>query len=128
MTPIDTAEISAYLDGELSAIRAEELEAAIANDPALRAELEALARQHSAWRGAASSANFLPTVRLEPPGAGLKSQTAPGIALALTVLIALRVLPKLTDSLGIGLVLHSLALAAIMGWLIHMTSRDRVDS
>jgi anti-sigma factor RsiW len=127
MTPIEAIEISAYLDGELSPTRAKELEAALANDPVLRAEFAALARQDRSWRATATSANFQPTVRLHQPSAGLQTTSAPALASALIILIAVRVLPKLTDTLSWGLLLHGAALAVIVGWVIHMTRGDRAD-
>ena len=54
MTQVREEELSALLDGELEARRAEEVRASIAADPALRDEFAALARLHAGLTNAGS--------------------------------------------------------------------------
>ena len=63
MAQIDPAELSAYLDGELPAERAEEVRAALARDPELRRSYEMLVVHDADWRARAETAMFQPHVR-----------------------------------------------------------------
>jgi anti-sigma factor RsiW len=62
MSDLDPAELSALLDGELDPVRAREIEALIAADPALAAEFEQLKRMDGRLRSAASAAAFRPDI------------------------------------------------------------------
>jgi anti-sigma factor RsiW len=64
MKQVQAEELSALLDGELSAERAAEVQVQIAADPALRADYAALARLDAWARASAGAAAFTPTVRL----------------------------------------------------------------
>lgn len=66
MRPIDPAELSALLDGELDASRAAEVRAALAGDAALRAQYEALAQADAQLRAFAASLELNPRIRLPP--------------------------------------------------------------
>ncbi len=119
MNPIDPAELSAYLDGELSPVRAREIEAAVMASPALRAELDALSKADDTWRSAARSAAFPPHVRL--PRAAASRASIYRIVGAVALLLAVRIVPKLADSLDWELIANGIALAVVVAWAIHMT-------
>lgn len=119
MNPIDPAELSAYLDGELSPARAREIETALMSSPALRAALDALTKADETWRTAARSAAFRPVVRL--PGAALPAKVSISrMAGVVALLLAVRFLPKLTGALDWELVANGIALAVVIAWVIHM--------
>lgn len=64
MTPLRPGELSAYLDGELSAEREREVENILSSEPAARAEFDAIAAADAGWRSYARSAAFHPRVSL----------------------------------------------------------------
>jgi anti-sigma factor RsiW len=123
MSAIEPAELSALLDGELSAERARAVEAALASDAALRAEFEALARADAAWRAHARTAAFVPAIA-ETPAA----RTAigwPAAATLIAALAAFKLLTKLGDGLSWPFLLHGAAFAALLfalPWLIRKTA------
>jgi anti-sigma factor RsiW len=119
MKPVELAEISAFLDGELSGARASEVEAALKNDSALRAEFNALAKMDVAWRSVASTSVFVPKVHLASNATLVRLWL--GTAAILIVLVAVRILPKLTDALEFGFVLHGIGLVIVLAWVIRMT-------
>jgi anti-sigma factor RsiW len=118
MKPIDLEELSAYLDGELDARRMRELETAIASDPALRLAHQRLADADAAWRLAAKSASFQPTVLL--PTRSLLRSSALGCG-AVLALVMVRALPKLSDALALGLLVQLPVLIALMIWVVVLT-------
>jgi anti-sigma factor RsiW len=65
MHAIDPAELSAFLDGELPAERAEIVRAALAQDPELRRSYEQLVLLDVDWKQRAATAMFRPSVQLE---------------------------------------------------------------
>ena len=125
MTPIEPEEISAFLDGELDPARAREVEWSLAADPVLQAEFRSLAHLDSKWRSAASAAAFLPDVRhlryVEHARPWVRTTAL------LVLLLLLRILPKLTDTLAFGFILHGVALAIVLlltirhAWREHAT-------
>lgn len=124
MKPIDPAEFSAYLDGELDPQRARELEEAMQRDSALRAEFERLGALDAGWRSAADTARFAP--RLQPPPAVL---SAPGwfstglgrawVAPAFVLILVVRFLPKMLASFPAGMALQ----AAVLGVILFVVAR-----
>ena len=64
MTPIDPAELSGYLDGELSPERTETVRRALAEDPALAEQFSALESLDRDWTSAGMAAAFSPQVSL----------------------------------------------------------------
>ncbi len=122
MNPIDPAELSAYLDGELDPARAGEVEAALASSPALRGELNALVNADNAWRAAARGASFEPGIRLRPGNTVLRSTLR--AAGAIVLLLAARVLPKLPGSLLWELVLNGIAFTFALIWIARMTGAE----
>jgi anti-sigma factor RsiW len=122
MKPVDPAELSALLDGELSPERSREVEAAIASDPELRTEWEQLRILDARWRSAAATAAFRPQIFAEQ-ACRETGQTTPGGRLSpaldiwfLAVLAGLvipRFLPKLTDLPLLSIFLHAAALVVV---------------
>lgn len=120
MTPIDPIELSAYLDGELTAVRRQEIEEALAADSALCEEFNALARVDAAWRRAAKTAAFKVDVQL-PARSVLAKNWLPA-ATVVTALVAVRLLSNLSDTLAWGFVLNTVALAGVLVWVTRMAS------
>ncbi len=119
MNPIDPAELSAYLDGELSPARAREVESALASSPALQAELDALTNADRSWRLAARSAAFRSDIRL--PRAAARKVPLYRTTGAVVLLLAVRFLPKLAGALDWQIIANGVALAIAMVWVIRMT-------
>jgi len=122
MNPIDPAELSAFLDGELEAARAKEVASAIASDPALRTEFERLRKADTGWSAAARSAISRPTIFLA--SRTTFSSFYMRVVTGAMVLLSLRILPKLNDAVAWGFVLHSIVLIALLTWVIRTTHRD----
>lgn len=111
MTPIDPAELSAFLDGELPAGRAEEVRAALARDVALRTSYERLAALDADCTTRAAAATFRPRVRLTPGLVLGPYWTAVcGVGLLL-VRLALKAPPPMIEA-GVGVCV----LALFLGW------------
>jgi anti-sigma factor RsiW len=124
MHPIDPAELSAFLDGELPAERAKEVRAALALDPALHQTYEQLVALDADWKERAATAMFRPRVQLNAaPSAGRFRIVASMLGLLL-LRIAVKALPSLY---GAGL--DALLLALVVGWglvrILHATDADR---
>jgi anti-sigma factor RsiW len=124
VNPIDPAELSAYLDGELTAARARAVEAALASSPELRGELNSLMNADHTWRAAAGTAFFRPRVRLRP---GDTPRSALGVAGVLVLLVVARVVPKLASTLEVELILNGVALAIVLIWVLRTTGRDQLS-
>jgi anti-sigma factor RsiW len=119
---IDPAELSAYLDGELSSTRAREIEAALASSPALRDELDQLGESDRRWRAAARTASFRPDIEWRRTPAFKVSVRRSGAAVVL--LLIARVLPKLVGTFELNLILNAIALAVALLWIIRAFGRD----
>lgn len=122
MRPIESAELSAYLDGELDAARAQDVVIALAGDAKLRAELEQLKKQDAAWASAASTAISQPKLRLVPEEA--KSSARARIVVITMVLVAVRLFPKMEDLFLLGIVLHCAVLVAALAWIVRVMRDD----
>ncbi|HEY1899297.1 MAG TPA: hypothetical protein VGG49_05855 [Steroidobacteraceae bacterium] len=122
MKPIEPEELSAFLDGELSSARMSEIEAALKRDPVLRAELSALARMDAAWQSAAGTSVFTPKVEFARRAAFIRPWL--GIIGILVVLVAVRILPKFTDGLEFGFILHGVGLMVALAWIVRNSSRS----
>jgi hypothetical protein len=125
MLPIDPAELSAFLDGELPAPRAEEIRAALSQDSVLRQSYELLVVRHGDWTAQAAAAMFRPRVRIPRAPVAGRVVTAAAVMLGLLLLrIALKVLPPLY---GAGL--EAMLLAIVVGWglrhIMQTTDADR---
>jgi anti-sigma factor RsiW len=111
MPPIDPAELSAYLDGELPAGRADEVRAALARDAALRATFERLAALDADCTARAAAAMFRPRVQLTPsPAPGRYWMVAGAIGLLLVRLALKSPPPAIAAGLG------ALLLVLFLGW------------
>jgi anti-sigma factor RsiW len=115
MNPIDPAELSAYLDGEVGADRRHEIEAVLAGDPAARAELDALAAADAVWRASARSAAFRPRVEMPARGAGVVSMRL--IALFVAMLIVGEGVLRLLDVPRVALAFDGVALGVVLAAL-----------
>jgi anti-sigma factor RsiW len=112
MKPIDPAEVSALVDGELPPDRAKEVRLAIADDQSLHRVYRELLAMDADLKLAAAQAAFQPRVVL--PGAA--GNFGAGMFVAGVVLVLLRVVMKLTSpELAAGLA--TILLAAVIGWV-----------
>ena len=118
MKPVEPAELSGYLDGELDVARTAEVRELLSRDAALLAQFEALRATDANWRAAAASAAFVPRLQLPAPRARATSWAR--IAALALALIALRVLPKLGGPMVWGIALHAVALAIALVWIVRM--------
>jgi anti-sigma factor RsiW len=116
--PVDPAELSALIDGELPPERAGEVEARLAQDPALRAEYEALRANDARWRQAAGAATFVPTINL----GRTREVPLPWLAAIVLVLLAARLGGKFIGGLGPSMLLN-LAALVVVGWAVLAAAR-----
>jgi anti-sigma factor RsiW len=123
--PIDPAELSALIDGELPPERARAIEALIAGDPALRAEYEGLRALDARWREAAGEAMFMPEVRLAPAPVRIPLV---GVAAVVLVLLLARVGGKFVETLGPMLLLNLAALALVAVTVLAAARADRAGA
>jgi anti-sigma factor RsiW len=122
--PIEPAELSAYMDGELDPARAREVEGALESSPALRAEFNSLVSADNSWRMAARTASFRPGIRLQPTDAPLPLRSVFRAAGFVILLLAARVVPKLASTLEVELILNAVALTIALTWIVRMTRAD----
>jgi anti-sigma factor RsiW len=118
MVPIDPAELSALLDGELPAARAAEVRAALVQDPLLRQSYVQLAALDADWKAQAAAAMFRPRVQVS-------ASRAPGrfvAAAAVFALVGLRIVLK-AQPLLVGVAIESLLLALVVGWGLRRLNR-----
>jgi len=125
MKPIEPAELSGYLDGELEPDRIREVEAALAIDPVLRADYHVLADADRTWKSAANIAAFLPNTQLRPVWSWSLTRSPSAIAAILVLLVVLRITPKLGDFVAWGLIVHAAALAVVLPWVVRMVQEDQ---
>ena len=123
MTSFDPTELSALLDGELPAERARAIEAMLASDPDMRAQFEALRRADDAFRGAAHSAGFAPSIHLPPTN--FDYGAAFGAAAFVLVPLTAWTASKLLDGLALGLIVHGLALALVLLSVVLIVGLER---
>ncbi|HLT62977.1 MAG TPA: zf-HC2 domain-containing protein [Pseudohongiella sp.] len=122
MKAVEPAELSAYLDGELSSERMAEIDAALTTDANLRAEFEALKSADIQWKAAAKAATFHPEVQL--PESRAQVFTPVMLAVIVVTLIALRMIPKFADMMVFAIALHAIALVSLLPWLADVVLED----
>jgi anti-sigma factor RsiW len=125
MLRIDPAELSAYLDGELPPERMEEVRAALADDPELRATYEQQASSHADWSNEAASAMFRPRVRVGPAPVAALWLVATCVVMSLLVLrMSLKLIPP---ALGVSLEATLLVVVVVGGLrrILRWTDADR---
>jgi anti-sigma factor RsiW len=119
--PIDPAELSALIDGELPPERAREVETLIAQNPALRAEYETLRALDARWRANASAALFEPMVRLPQTPSRIPVLGAAAVVL---VLFLARLGGKFVDGAAPLLLLNLAALALVAATVVAAARAD----
>jgi anti-sigma factor RsiW len=112
MKPIEPAEISALLDGELSGQRADEVRRAIAEDESLGQVYEQLAALDGDLKACAAQAAFRPRVSIKAPSP-LGVHVLVMAVLMLLVRLTVRLLP-----FGLAEVLELAVLALVVGWVL----------
>ena len=124
MLPIDPAELSALVDGELPPARAAEIRAAIAQDPVLRQTYEQLVALDADWKSRASAAAFRPRVQLRESWVPGRMFTAAFVVGLLAFRILLKIQPAFVEA-----TLGTLLLVFVIGWglqrIIRATDDDR---
>ena len=112
MKPVDPAEISALLDGELSPARTEQVRRALAENSELRSVFENLSAVHRDLTACGVAARFRPRISLA------SSTRFPSVGvLGFTVaMLVLRVTAKLVP-LGVGFVFQATALGLVLWWV-----------
>jgi anti-sigma factor RsiW len=124
VNPIDPAELSALLDGELPATRAAEVRYALATGADLHQQFEQLTLLDARWQAAAESLAFRPQVS-PVPTSDLSGRWL--LLGGVSVLVALRLATKmLTPETAIGLQVVALAAVGIwgLGWLLRKCDTD----
>jgi hypothetical protein len=112
MLPIDPAELSAFLDGELPAGRAEEVRDALVRDPVLRQSFDQLVACDAAWKAQAESAQFRPRVRFAwRPFSSRYLKVAVIVCGLLLLRLTLKTFPPLY---AVGL--ETILLTLVIGW------------
>jgi hypothetical protein len=112
MKPVDPAELSALLDGELSPERTEQVRRALAENSDLRCVFEDLSAVHSDLTACGVGARFQPRISL----ASSSRYPAVGILGFATAMLVLRVTAKFLP-LGVGVVFQATALAVVLWWV-----------
>ena len=112
MKPVDPAEISALLDGELSAERTEQVRRALAENRDLQRVFEDLSAVHGDLTACGVAARFRPRISL----AGSSRHPAVGILGFAVAMLVLRVTAKFVP-LGVGVVFQAAALAVVLWWV-----------
>ena len=124
MKPVDPAEVSALLDGELSPERAEQVRRAIAEDSELRCVFESLSVVQRDLTACAVAARFRPKISL----ATSTRFPAVGVLGFAAAMLILRLSVKLVP-LGVGVILQATALALVLWWvsscLVRLSHDDR---
>ncbi len=113
MKPIDPAELSAYLDGELSPQRKLDVERALQADSALREELRSLTQLDTRLRRVAAEVRPVPPVQLDFETTMPKRAVAI-MAVTVALLVAFRLIPKLLDADLLGSMLANAIVFALL--------------
>lgn len=112
MQPIDPAELSAFLDGELPAERAQEVRDALASDPSLRQAYEKLAALDTTWKSQAETVMFQPRVHFAKRSSFDWYTKATVVVVALLLLrLAIKTFPPLY---AVGF--EAILLTVVLGW------------
>lgn len=121
MNPLEPAELSALLDGELDPRRAAEIQALIAADPAVRAEYDSLRLADARLRTLAGPARFAPWVSLPAPSprASPAWLAAPALIVPLGWLVG-----KLTEAMSTAVAVNSLSLLVLIASLSLLAARE----
>jgi anti-sigma factor RsiW len=119
MTQVRDELLSALLDGELDEREVARVRAAIAADPALRRQYEALERLHAQLGEAAEQFAFMPEIELPRAAAAPVAAWMAGAGLVLA-LLAIRFLPKFVDLAVAGIAVQVAACAAIAFVVVRM--------
>jgi anti-sigma factor RsiW len=116
MRPIDPAELSAFIDGELDTQRTGEVRTALAADEALRARYEALAQADAHLRSLAAGAHLHPRIRWPSPAASAAAPVPSGLWRALPVVLipATWLFGKLTDADALALAASAVAFLTLV--------------
>ena len=122
MKPVDPAEISALLDGELSPERAEQVRRALDEDGELRRVFENLSVVHEDLTACGVAARFRPRISLP----GSTRFPAVGVLGFTVAMLVLRVTAKLVP-LSVGVVFQAAALALVLWWMSSCLLRFALD-
>ena len=113
MKPIDPAEVSAYLDGELNPERKLDVERALQADSALREELHSLTQLDTRLRRVAAEVHPAPPVQLDFETT-MPKRAVVIMAVIVALLVAFRLIPKLLDADLLGSMLANAIVFALL--------------
>jgi anti-sigma factor RsiW len=119
MSDPDPAELSAFLDGELTAVRAAQVEAIIAADARVRAEYEMLAKADARWRSMALGAAFRPQVSWPVPTQPALPRWAPVLLFFIPIA---SIAGKLAGTMVASLAINGLALLLLVACTVAAAS------
>jgi anti-sigma factor RsiW len=122
MKPVDPAEISALLDGELSPERSEQVRRSMAESSELRGVFEELTAVHRDLAADAVAARFRPRLAL-PKRTKVSALSIVGFT---TAMLVLRLTAKLAP-VTVGGFLHAVALVIVLWWVCSRLLRIAVD-
>lgn len=125
MKPVEPEELSALLDGELAAGRAQEVIRLIEADPALRQEYEALGKLDARLKESAHRSAFSPSVAF--PGQHDR-QFWPSLAVGLLLMMMLRIAAKLIDPLPLAFGLNAIGFILLLGFLLRLAGEPNVST
>ncbi|QPC91899.1 anti-sigma factor [Mesorhizobium sp. INR15] len=117
MNDFDPAELSAFLDGELSPARAGEIEALIATDPGMRSAFEQLKRADQQLKSVADAAAFRPDIHWPRPA---RWRAESWLALPLAVVMFAWVAGKLDPAMTTALFVNAISLVLFIACLAQL--------
>lgn len=131
MKPIDAAELSGLMDGELDPNRAAEVRKAIEEDPALQQEWARLSQLDAACLRVGAQAGFQPQVKvpaLAAEGPVAFEAHAWWAFASLALLLAVHCLPKVVDAFALGVTVQAVVLAAVLWLLLRLGENEEMPA
>lgn len=122
--PIEPAELSAYLDGELPTQRAREIRAALDHDPALRQSFNELASLDAAWKAQAKAMAFAPSVQFPQAAPSVPWFVLAGVPALFVLRLGLKTQPPLLGAL-VAATLLTLLIVWGLKRILEATDADR---
>jgi len=123
MSPVDLVELSALLDDELSAPRAQEVRRALATDPSLRATYEHLAKLDTKWKTCAAQLAFRPRVSLVRGLFRRRLCVASAVLSLLVLRLAMKLAPPFLGA-GVALIVFTFFVGWGLRYLLRASEED----
>lgn len=128
MTHVREVELSALLDGELDAARADEVRAMIASNLGLRAQYDALERLDLQLSGAAEKRSFMPDIEFPVVAGQATGWSFPAAIRGVLLLVAVRLGSKLAEQPLFGVGVQIVVCAIIVFLVVRMVGRTAASS